>query len=850
MATFNPYTRSYKSKKEEYEEKLKQRNENQEWIFGNTFGRPGAGAPLRDNQGNIISNLKSITNGNIYKYDAQDFTKGDRNISVVNNKIFERNDNNQGVNQIISDPFTPFRNYINQFEQNKTNNVQNINQYNQLQNNPQNILLNNNLNLMNINNNNQEIQKEIYLNQYRQNPYMINMNNQIMPYPFVQFPVMYPFISLTNQNSVQGNNNLNNTNKNISNNNINNNERPSTTTNFSNNYKINNDTNSQNNENNYNTISNRPISNTNRFNSRKMPDTTFNIFKNDIDPEKIKLEKERQKEEWRRELVKQINEKKKREEEEKQKMKDQEKKEELNNEEYFKTKKKQQEEQARKHKEKINRLMQNDVEASMGNILDLTNDLDQANKSIRSISRQEIQNNNINNNINNNVIIPQPQQQNISIINNQYIPEDENNLQESHNFKNFINNQSNNLNNIINNDIDNEIKRLSDEITNNYSPFTQQILLMNDGGKTIKETVFENNQRLKKAQDLLEERKLVDYILGQRERPPTPPENENKLMDIPLPSFFGINRDKNTNKDLSLPSKSSFISNNADITNFIAAKRNLNLKGVKIENDIIKNKEISDNVKEVLLQDLNEVANTNKTTFGTNVQNEKTFGGNLNYAKNLDNTSTFIPLDDNKVNVNYMNDKKIKYTAGNNQYEPPKDTQMEELFKDLNDIYDLTNQIDVTTKSKSIYDYYVRDMNNVKQKNEEVNSNLNINSNKIVSNISIDNKDKSANDSSNNNNINQNNEKNNANSGNEESQNNNKEENNKEENNNKENNNSNSGNSNVNPMNESNNKGSSSDATNKNKNESEKQASSKVGEEEEYEDEEEEGEEEEESKDK
>ena len=145
---------------------------------------------------------------------------------------------------------------------------------------------------MNANNNNQELQKEIYLNQYRQNPYLINMNNQIIPYPFVQFPVMYPFISLTNQNPVQGNN-LNNTNKYISNNNTNENERPSTTINFSNSYKINNDTNSQNNENKYNTISNRPISNTNsRYNNRKMPDTTFNIFKNDIDPEKIKLEKE------------------------------------------------------------------------------------------------------------------------------------------------------------------------------------------------------------------------------------------------------------------------------------------------------------------------------------------------------------------------------------------------------------------------------------------------------------------------------------------------------------------------------------------------------------------------------
>ena len=88
MDNNNPYKRSFKTKREEYQEKLKQKNANQEWIFGNMFGKPGGGAPLRDNQGNIISSLKSITNNNIYKYEAQDFSKGDNNISVVNNKIY------------------------------------------------------------------------------------------------------------------------------------------------------------------------------------------------------------------------------------------------------------------------------------------------------------------------------------------------------------------------------------------------------------------------------------------------------------------------------------------------------------------------------------------------------------------------------------------------------------------------------------------------------------------------------------------------------------------------------------------------------------------------------------------
>ena len=46
METNNIYKRSFKTKKEEYEEKLKQRNDNDQKIFGNTFGRPGWGLPL------------------------------------------------------------------------------------------------------------------------------------------------------------------------------------------------------------------------------------------------------------------------------------------------------------------------------------------------------------------------------------------------------------------------------------------------------------------------------------------------------------------------------------------------------------------------------------------------------------------------------------------------------------------------------------------------------------------------------------------------------------------------------------------------------------------------------------
>ena len=48
METNNIYKRSFKTKKEEYEEKLKQRNVTR------------MGAPLSEKNGNVISNLRTI----------------------------------------------------------------------------------------------------------------------------------------------------------------------------------------------------------------------------------------------------------------------------------------------------------------------------------------------------------------------------------------------------------------------------------------------------------------------------------------------------------------------------------------------------------------------------------------------------------------------------------------------------------------------------------------------------------------------------------------------------------------------------------------------------------------------
>ena len=68
MKIKTPYERYYKSKSEEYEEKIKKRNETEEWIFGNKFGKLQSNNLYRgDRQGNqtvLCSYLHSGTERN------------------------------------------------------------------------------------------------------------------------------------------------------------------------------------------------------------------------------------------------------------------------------------------------------------------------------------------------------------------------------------------------------------------------------------------------------------------------------------------------------------------------------------------------------------------------------------------------------------------------------------------------------------------------------------------------------------------------------------------------------------------------------------------------------------------
>ena len=723
MATY-VHNRAFKTKREEYEEKLKQRNENEQWIFGNTFGRPGGGAPLRDKNGNVVSNLKTISNGNIFKYDAQEFTKGDNNVYSINHKIYDAN-----VNKVINDPFTPFRNYINQFDPNN-----NVNKNINIDNNQGYLIPDNNINI-------------------NQNPYLIQLPDGnygiLSPYPLIQ-PM--PNINLNNINYPINNNfsinenikeeipqqqrpyssinlneinnyNANNTNiSNIDNNNINN--------------KINTDINNISNNLN-NTQYKTSITGAPRKFLKKIPEST--LF-NEAAQERVKLEKERKNDLWKKELLDQIKEKRRRDEIKRKEMEEKEKREELENEKYIKFKKKQREEHAKKIKEeqekRLRERMQSNQSQSVVNILDLSNNIDQANKSIMSNNNITFREGNLNElsqnnlNINNN---ENEENNNIQILNNNNLEINNyksiyNPIQE--NFKNEINRQYNLLNETLNHDINKEMERISKELESNYTPFTQKLLLMNTYSKSRSDLTMEQNRKLKKIENMIEEKKLVDYVLGNRKRPPSPKEDDNENIEMPIPSYFGTNRDKAENKYLGLHSKSSFINKGENISNFIASGRNQNIGTLitqQSSDQNIQEKNRINNMYNFAMQndvDLNYVndyysnnkfdINTGKGTFGTNIQKDENLGGVVNSSQNLDNISVFIPLNKDRENINIINEKRMRpISIKENRI---RDKDMENMFKDLDEIYKLTNKIDVTSKAKNISDKYIGELSNIQNR--------------------------------------------------------------------------------------------------------------------------------------
>jgi hypothetical protein len=197
---------------------------------------------------------------------------------------------------------------------------------------------------------------------------------------------------------------------------------------------------------------------------------------------------------------------------------------------------------------------------------------------------------------------------------------------------------------------------------------------MNTYSKSRSELGMEQNKKIKKIENMIEDKKLVDYILGNRLRPPTPKDDFENIQ-MPIPSYFGTNRDKAENKYLGLHSKSSFINKGEDISNFIASGRNQDVisinKESNLENNLDRKNDINNMYNFAMKNDIdlnyiNNYYNNNnklnqnsvKSTFGTNIINDESLGGVVNTAQNLDNISVFIPLNKDRENINLYNEKK------------------------------------------------------------------------------------------------------------------------------------------------------------------------------------------------
>ena len=402
MENNNPYKKSKKSATELYQEKLKKRNETQDWIFGNSFGKPGAGAPLRDNNGNVISSLKSVADDNILKYDAIDFSRGNNNITVINHKIFNTLE-------------VPQKNQINSSIYN------NINLNNQLQ---------NNINFINKNQNNSIINNNInnkynYENQKNNNSNYINSSllNIYSPYQTIQNS---PYILVLSPSSF--------------------NYFPTYSNSFP---SIANKETSQNlSVNNYN-------QNINNYNEQNISTNYFGI-----DYKKKEEKKSLEMQQYRNDLLSQIKDKKRKDEERKRKMEEDDKLEDLKNEEYFRIKKQQADEQARKLREKIKRRMQqplNEEYGSSSHILEISKDFENFNKNLEGESPL--------NNKNNIEEIKEIEENNendfLNIDNNPY---DGNILLEEENYMKKIDDEYKTFHQALNEDIDKQIKNNPNEI--------------------------------------------------------------------------------------------------------------------------------------------------------------------------------------------------------------------------------------------------------------------------------------------------------------------------------------------------------------------------------------------------
>ena len=660
----NPYLKT-SSRLDNYKKKLEQRSNSQDWIFGNVFGKPGGGAPLRDKSGQIISKIKTIADGNIDRLSPEDFSKGDNNIIIYNHQLSNINNNNNNNynynlnNNNYNNNNMPFQ-FQNNFNNQNMNNQININNTfnktspyftNDMQ------FIQNNINNQNENN---KTDYNWYINQFKANPYMIQ------PFPYIMpFPIM-------NQNQYQ---NFFNQNNNINNNLFNNNEIPINNNIFPNEQNILN--------NNDNKINNNIKINNNNPQINQYENNSYN-FTNNPDERKIKEQKELEKEQWKKDLLQQIDEKKRRDEEEKRKKEQLDKEEEIKYQEYLKLKKKQHDQQELKKKKNFNKKMQMAFgESHLNNIEEENNSqYDSFTNTFSNLNENDNNNENNNNNENKN-------QQQIPF--NYVLPKEE--LKQQQELKNLVDIHFKDLNENLNKAIDEQFKKISNEYNNDskYVPYDEKMLYNYDD---INYDGYSENEKkkLENIRDLLEKKHMVDYILGKSNKPSNY-ELSPEDLKVPINSYFGINREnpQSMNKNISLNTTSNFIINDdsnkfplESHNTFIEFKENKNnYNNLNNYNNINYENNIKENINDVELSQ-------SRSGNDNNVINNS-----VSISQSLQNKTSFVPIVHEKINLK-KEESEISSNQENN-YNNDENYNLD-LYKKLEEIGQLSKNINPNLK--------------------------------------------------------------------------------------------------------------------------------------------------------
>ena len=643
MEDNNPYKRRYKTKNEQYQEKLRQRSNSQDWLFGNIFGKPGGGAPLRDNQGNIISHLKTINNDNIFKFQPDYFSKGNNNISILNNNI--NNPRNTSTTQ-------------NSFQNNKKNLLSSRNQSISFQEN---------------NSNNQFLQNNYEYN--KNNPLILNQSQIHFGYTIIPLQNIIP---LNQVYSLQRNNNFPYYFKNMTSTPSINNRAKIITPSI--NYMNRSQEFSNQKENNINKEDHK-IDNSSEVNNIKINENEEdNLFINNDNDRNNRLQNEKKLEEWKNDLRKQMEEQKKRKEDAKRKEAEEDKEEERKYKEFLIYKNKQNEEN-KKNKSKLkkirNQQSQNQsIEINKAN----NNTLEQSqhskiNDEIQNLPFEEFEN--------------EPYNQNNPLNEYNITPEM---IKEQENLKNYIDNQYDSLGDVLNQNIQNEIDKMSSKLIKNYENFTdEEKYKLFKASKFTNITAERNNKKIQKLHDIIEERNLLNFIIGRDDKNFSTIKYQNydinkyNQLSSKMPSFFGKNVIPYENVNKQLNSEAHFIYGGHS-----------NTWKEKENNDVFRQKELKYNEKD---KDTDKYYKNNNIIrkFGKN-KNENINIQSLDFSQSLDNKSSFVPLDKNEmkknINQNYdiINDN-LSETNKQKNLNIVQDPIEENIIKNLNEIDKLNKKV-------------------------------------------------------------------------------------------------------------------------------------------------------------